>query len=127
MTDHVANSRCRANHEWQQERAITGRVGADKARRAEQDPRKAARADMTLPSRGSAPLADSAGLAQRRAQRLEGRRRVHAEDDLGLVVLSNLDGTDLPEALMYSLYDLYHAAREGLYRRLPRRCPGRGA
>ena len=64
---------------------------------------------MTLPSRGSAPLADSAGLAQRRAHRLEGRRRVHAEDDLGLVVLSNLDGTDLPEALMYSLYDLYHA------------------
>ena len=49
MTDHVANSRCRANHEWQQERAITGRVGADKARRAEQDPRKAARADMTSP------------------------------------------------------------------------------
>jgi hypothetical protein len=49
------------------------------------------------------------------------------EGDLGLVVLSNLDGTDLPEALMYSLYDLYHAAREGLYRRLPRRCPRRGA
>jgi len=49
------------------------------------------------------------------------------DGDLGLVVLSNLDGTDLPEALMYSLYDLYHAAREGLYRRLPRRCPRRGA
>ena len=29
--------------------------------------------------------------------------------DLGLVVLSNLDGTDLPEALMYYLYDLYYA------------------
>ena len=39
------------------------------------------------------------------------------------MVLSNLDGTDLPEALMYYLYDLYHAAREGLYRRLPRRLP----
>ena len=31
------------------------------------------------------------------------------DGDLGLVVLSNLDGTDLPEALMYYLYDLYHA------------------
>jgi CubicO group peptidase (beta-lactamase class C family) len=28
------------------------------------------------------------------------------DGDLGLVVLSNLDGTDLPEALMYYLYDL---------------------
>jgi hypothetical protein len=25
------------------------------------------------------------------------------------VVLSNLDGTDMPEALMYYLYDLYYA------------------
>ena len=25
------------------------------------------------------------------------------------MVLSNLDGTDMPEALMYYLYDLYHA------------------
>jgi CubicO group peptidase (beta-lactamase class C family) len=31
------------------------------------------------------------------------------DGDLGLVVLSNLDGTDLPEALMYYLYDLYYA------------------
>ena len=31
------------------------------------------------------------------------------DGDLGLVVLSNLDGTDLPEALMYYLYDLYFA------------------
>ena len=30
------------------------------------------------------------------------------DGDLGLV-LSNLDGTDLPEALMYYLYDLYYA------------------
>ena len=31
------------------------------------------------------------------------------DGDLGLVVLSNLDGTDMPEALMYYLYDLYYA------------------
>jgi len=30
------------------------------------------------------------------------------DSDLGLVILSNLDGTDLPEALMYYLYDLYY-------------------
>ncbi len=30
------------------------------------------------------------------------------EGDLGVVVLSNLDGTGLPEALMYYLYDLYY-------------------
>jgi hypothetical protein len=31
------------------------------------------------------------------------------DGDLGLVVLSNLDGTDLPESLMNYLYDLYYA------------------
>jgi hypothetical protein len=31
------------------------------------------------------------------------------DGDLGLVVLSNLDGTDMPGALMYYLYDLYYA------------------
>jgi CubicO group peptidase (beta-lactamase class C family) len=30
------------------------------------------------------------------------------DGDLGVVVLSNLDGTELPEALMYYLYDLYY-------------------
>jgi len=31
------------------------------------------------------------------------------DGDLGLVVLSNLDRTDMPQALMYYLYDLYYA------------------
>jgi CubicO group peptidase (beta-lactamase class C family) len=37
------------------------------------------------------------------------------DGDLGLVVLSNLDGTELPEALMYYLYDLYYARPEKDY------------
>jgi hypothetical protein len=32
--------------------------------------------------------------------------------DLGVVILSNLDGTELPEALMYYLYDLYYGRPE---------------
>jgi hypothetical protein len=32
--------------------------------------------------------------------------------DLGVVILTNLDGTELPEALMYYLYDLYYGRPE---------------
>ena len=77
----------------------------------------------------TAPLADSVGLAQWRHHRLEGRRRVHA---------GRRSGPGGPEqsrrhrpagsADVLPVRPLPRAAREGLYRRVPRRCqgPGRG-
>ena len=48
------------------------------------------------------------------------------DGDLGLVVLSNLDGTDIGSADVLPVRPLLRAAHEGLCRRLPRRCQGPG-